>query len=169
MCNRAGREGGMTLLVVLVMLVMVTLFVVSMVRLSSTNAIVIGNMQSQKVVEAEALQALEIALSDYDFFSDAINNQNSWSGSAASISFATMWSAYKPTAAGTTTPATQSTITVYRPQCVYSTPASGYSALSNVSPQDSDWDVRVDALDSVSGATIETHQGVKMRLPAGSC
>jgi hypothetical protein len=29
--------------------------------------------------------------------------------------------------------------------------------------------VRVDATDSVSGATIETHQGVKMRLPAGSC
>lgn len=164
-----SRERGATLMVVLIMLVMITLFVVSMVRLSSTNASIVGNMQAQKVVETEAVQAVEIAVNQYNFFNDAINNQNAWASNATSIPFSTLWSSYKPTAAGTTAPLTQATITVSRPQCTYAAPATGYSALSNVSPQDTHWDLQVDAVDNVTGATTEIHQGLKMRLPAGSC
>lgn len=164
-----ARQGGMTLMVVLVMLIMVTLFVVSMVRLSTTNAVIVGNMQAQKLVETEAVQATEVALNNYDFFNDALNNQDAWASNATSISYATLWSNYKPTGATSTTPTTTSTITVARPQCLYAAPSSGYSALSNVSPQDTNWDFQVNATDSISGATVEMHQGVKMRLPAGSC
>jgi Tfp pilus assembly protein PilX len=163
------RERGMTLVVVLIMLVMITLFVVSMVRLTSTTTIVVGNMQAQKVVETEAQQAVEIAVNQFNFFNDALNGTNAWASSATSITAATLWSTYAPSGAGTTAPTTQSTVTVYRPQCIYAAPASGYSALSNVSPQDSTWDVKVTAVDSVTGATTEVHQGLKMRLPAGSC
>jgi hypothetical protein len=159
----------MTLVIVLIMLVMVTLFVVTMVRLTTTNATVIGNMQSQKVVEMEAQQAVEIAINKFDFFSDSLNNTGGWPSGTTTINAATLWSTYAPTGAGTTAPTTQSTITVHRPQCVYAAPASGYSALSNVSPQDSNWDIKIVAVDSVTGATTEMHQGIKMRLPAGSC
>jgi Tfp pilus assembly protein PilX len=167
-CKRR-QQRGMTLLVVLIMLVMITLFVVSMVRLSSINAVVVGNMQAQKVVDTEANQALEIAVNKFEFFNDAINNQNSWASNATTISYSTLWSAYTPTGASATTPSSLSTITIHRPQCLYAAPASGYSALSTVSPQDTNWDVQVDAADSVSSATTEMHQGLKMRLPAGSC
>jgi Tfp pilus assembly protein PilX len=164
------NERGMTLLVVLVMLTMITLFVVSMVKLSNTNAVVVGNMQSQRSVEAEAQQAVEAAINSYAFFSDAINNTNSWANSStASISYSTLWANYTPTGASSTVPTTQSNMTVYRPQCTHAETVSGYSATSNVAPQDTYWDVRVDATDSFTGATIETHQGVKIRLPAGSC
>lgn len=169
MRHAQGRERGMTLLVVLIMLVMITLFVVSMIRLSSTNAIVVGNMQAQRIVDTEANQAIEIAMNKYEFFNDAINNQNSWAGNAQTISYAALWSAYAPSGASTTTPSSMTTITVHRPQCMYAAPASGYSALSNVSPQDTNWDLQVVATDSFTGATTEMHQGVKMRLPAGSC
>lgn len=163
------KQRGMTLLVVLIMLTMITLFVVSMVKLSSTNAIVIGNMQSQKAVESEAQGAVEVGVGSYTFFSDAIGNTGSWPSGTNTMSYSTLWSNYKPSGAGTTVPSTQSTMTVYRPQCVYSETVSGYSATSNVAPQDTYWDLRVDASDGVTGATTEIHQGLKIRLPASSC
>jgi Tfp pilus assembly protein PilX len=164
-----GSQRGMTLVIVLIMLVMITLFVVTMVRLTSTNASVVGNMQAQKVVETEAQQAIEIAVNKFEFFNDALNNQNAWPSTASYIDATTLWSTYAPSGAGTAAPNTQSTIKVFRPQCVYAAPASGYSALSTVSPQDSTWDIKITAEDGTTGATSEMHQGIKMRLPAGSC
>lgn len=163
-------ERGTTLLIVLIMLVMITMFVVSMIQLSSTNASVVGNMQAQKVVETEASQAIEISLNTYNFFSDAINNQGAWSSaSTTSIPFSTLWSTYTPTGAGSTAPTMLSNLTVARPQCIHTTTATGYSALSNVSPQDTTWNVQVTAEDTVTGAVTEINQGITMRLPAGSC
>ena len=104
------------------------------------------------------------------FFDDVVSNQNAWAGSVASMSYATLWANYKPTGAGTTAPATQSSaITISRPQCIYFEPSAGYSALSGVAPQDTYWDVQVVATDSFTGATTEMHQGIGMRLPAGNC
>lgn len=165
-----ARQRGMTLLVSLIMLVVITLFAISMVRLSSVNIQAVANMQGQKVVETEAAQAVEIAVGKFSFFDDVVANQNAWAGNATSMSYATLWANYKPTGAGTTAPATQSSaISVARPQCIYYEPSSGYSALSGVAPQDTYWDVQVTATDSFSGATTEMHQGVSMRLPAGNC
>ncbi len=170
----AHRQRGMTLLVSLIMLMVITLFVISMVRLSSSNIAAVANMQSQKVVETEAQQAVEIAVGKFNFFDDVISNSgagaNAWASNATTISYATLWTNYKPTGAGTTAPATQSSaITISRPQCVYYEPSTGYSALSGVAPQDTYWDVQVVATDSFTGASTEMHQGVSMRLPAGNC
>lgn len=163
-------QQGMVLLVTLVMLIVITLFVLSMVRLSNTNAIIVGNMQAQKAVEAEAQQAAEIALNKFAFWEDAMTEANTWStSSTASVSYSTLWSAYTPTGASGA-PKTQSdSITVYRPQCLFFEPASGYSALSGVAPQDTYWDLQVSASDSKTGASTEIHQGIQMRLPAGNC
>ena len=164
------RQSGMVLMVTLVMLIVITLFVISMVRLSNTNAIIVGNMQAQKAVEAEAQQAAELALNKFAFWEDAMTTANTWSStSAASVSYSSLWSAYTPTGASDA-PATQSdNITIYRPQCLFFEPATGYSALSGVAPQDTYWDLQVLASDSKTGASTEIHQGVQMRLPAGNC
>jgi hypothetical protein len=160
----------MTLLVSLIMLVVITLFAISMVRLNSVNIAAVANMQGQKVVETEAAQAVEIAVGQFSFFDDVIANQNAWAGNLASMSYSTLWTNYKPAAAGATPPATQSSaITISRPQCIYYEPSSGYSALSGVAPQDTYWDVQVAATDSLTGATTEMHQGIGIRLPAGNC
>jgi hypothetical protein len=163
-------QSGMVLIVTLAMLVVITLFVISMVRLGNTNAVIVGNMQAQKGVEAEAQQAIEMAVNKFTFFDDAIQEANSWSvSSTAYLTYSTMWTNYHPTGA-TASPATQSDdIKIYRPQCLFFEPASGYSALSGIAPQDSYWDLAVTASDSKTGASSEIHQGLQMRLPAGNC
>ncbi len=166
----ARAEKGMTMLIALVMLVVITLFVVSMVRLGNINAMVVGNMQAQKGVEAEAQQAIETAVNNYQFFKDAIESTGSWAvPSTARIDDAALWMNYKPLAA-TAAPAKQADdVDIFRPQCIYFEPATGYSALSGVAPQDTFWDVAVTASDSRTGASAELHQGIQMRLPAGNC
>jgi len=160
----------MVLIVTLAMLVVITLFVISMIRLGNTNAIIVGNMQAQKGVEGEAQQAIEMALSKYPFFDDAIQEANSWATTTtAYITYSALWTNYTP-AGATAAPATQSDdIKVYRPQCLYFEPTSGYSALSGIAPQDTYWDLPVTASDSKTGASTEVHQGIEMRLPAGNC
>jgi hypothetical protein len=173
------KQRGMVLIVTLAMLVVITLFVISMVRLGNTNAIIVGNMQAQKGVEAEAQQALEIAMNKFSFFDDAIQSTNSWATPATDPSrndeqyvlYANLWTAYLPTGA-TTAPATLSDaagLKVYRPQCLFFEPTAGYSALSGIAPQDTYWDIAAVASDSKTGASTEIHQGVEMRLPAGNC
>jgi hypothetical protein len=163
-------QQGMTLLIALIMLVVITLFVVSMIRLSNTNSAIVGNMQAQKGIESEAQQSIETALNKYQFFDDAIQGAGAWLlPTTQSISAATLWSTYAPTGA-TSAPATQAdTISTYRPQCLYFEPSTGYSALSGIAPQDTYWDLKVTASDSKTGASTEIHQGLQMRLPAGNC
>jgi Tfp pilus assembly protein PilV len=163
-------QSGMVLIVTLAMLVVITLFVISMIRLGNTNAVIVGNMQAQKGVESEAQQAIEMALNKFSFFDDTIQETNTWASSGtAYISYGTLWTNYRPTAA-TAQPATQSDdVKVYRPQCLFFEPATGYSALSGIAPQDTYWDLGVTASDSKTGASTEIHQGVQMRLPAGNC
>lgn len=150
---RLAAQRGMTLLVVLVMLVMITLFVLSMVRLSNTNLRVVGNMQSLRALESSAQQAVETSLSSIAFFDDAAGNTGQWALNKAS---------QDQTVNGYT-------VTIKRPGCIFSTPATGYSAVSTISPEDTHWEVAASASDSVSGAQTSLVQGVRIRLPAGNC
>ena len=167
---RKSAQQGMTLLVVLIMLIVITLFVMSTVKLGSTNAQIVSNMRAQKQVEAEAQQQIEIAVNQFSFFNDVITAAGAWtSSSTTSLTAANLWTTYKPTG-GTAAPAMQAnTVTISRPQCLYYQPATGYSALSGVAPQDTYWDLQANAADSKTGASAEVHQGIQMRLPAGNC
>jgi len=153
MNRRAHRQSGTTLLIVLIMLVMITLFVVSMIRLSTTNLKVVGNMQTQRALESSAQQAVEASISTITFFNDAVSSTGQWP-------------------AGTTT--TNQTVNGYtvaiaRPVCIHSTPATGYSATSSISPEDTSWEIGASSSDPITGAQIEMAQGVKIRLPSGNC
>ncbi len=184
-----SAQRGMTLLVTMIMLIVITMFVVSTVKLGNTNATIVANMRAQKSVDSEAQQQIEIALNKYQFFDDVIQAALSttstgytlWNGAptnsdSSSTSYgqsyltsSTLWSNYMPTGASTAPAAQSTTLRVYRPQCMYYQPATGYSALSGVAPQDTFWDMQATASDTKTGATSEVHQGVQMRLPAGNC
>jgi len=166
----ARRQEGMVLIVTLAMLVVITLFVISMVRLGNTNAVIVGNMQAQKGVEAEAQQAIEIAMNKFNFFDDAISETGTWATSTtAYVSYSTVWTNYTPTGASAAPATLSDDFKVYRPQCLFFEPTSGYSALSGIAPQDTYWDIMATASDSKTGASSEIHQGLEMRLPAGNC
>jgi Tfp pilus assembly protein PilX len=152
--NAESRQRGATLVVVLIMLAVITLFVVSMVRLSNTNMAVVGNMQEQRRLEAAAQQAIEDKISSITYFNDAINGTGTWAGGVTSVN--TTVDGY--------------TVTLSKPTCIYYQTAEGYSATSPISPEDTYWEQTVTSTDTaVSGASVTLTQGLKMRLTAGNC
>ena len=50
-----------------------------------------------------------------------------------------------------------------------SAPATGYSAVSTIAPEDNLWEFRVTVLDDFTKANAAMVQGVKIRQLAGSC
>jgi Tfp pilus assembly protein PilX len=141
--NVSGQRGAV-LIMSLVLLVVLTLFVLSSTRIATGNLRIVGNLQAQQNVENVAQQALEQVLSKIAPF-------------------------YSPTSPVTVTAPAAMTVTVGNRSCVRATPASGYSAVSGVSPEDTFWDVPITVNDSITGAATTTAQGVRIRLPAGNC
>jgi Tfp pilus assembly protein PilX len=150
---RRSAQRGATLVITLIMLALITMFVVAMMRLSNSNLKIVGNMQAQRALESSAQQAVETDLSNITFFDDAVANTGTWPAGTNSV--AQNVNGY--------------TVTVARPVCVSSTTATGYSATSNISPEDTNWEIGTSASDSLTGAQVTMVQGVKMRMPAGNC
>lgn len=138
------RQGGATLLVVLVMLVVMTLLGVASVRMSSTSLLIVGNMQSRRLVENQAQLAVEEVLSGIGPF----NNPASAVAIAAPAGL---------------------TVTVSGRSCQHSAPAAGYSAVAAISPEDNTWEFDVSVTDSFTGAKARIVQGTRIRQLSGAC
>lgn len=138
------RQRGITLLIVLIMLVVLTLFGITAINLSTSNLQVVSNMQQRKSNEAVANQAIETILSSINYF----NN---------------------PTTAVTYTAPTGVTVTSANRVCLFAAPATGYSAVQPIVPEDTHWEVKVTVVDSVTGARTVATQGVKIRMVSGYC
>jgi type II secretory pathway component PulK len=147
------RQRGITLVVSLVLLVVLTLLVMSMLATSNTNLRVVGNMQAQRQVEAIAQKVIEDRITSYNYFRDAINNRGDWAAGVTSISF--VENAYR--------------VTLLRPQCTYSTPEEGTSALNALVPEQTTWNVRAIVTDPLTDGRADVTQGVRMRLLANNC
>jgi Tfp pilus assembly protein PilX len=139
-----SRQGGATLLVVLVMLVVMTLLGIASIRMSSTSLLIVGNMQARRFVENQAQLAVEQVLSSIDPF----NNPTSVPVIAAPAGL---------------------TVTVGSRACVHSSPAAGYSAVAPISPEDNTWEFDVNVTDSFTGAKARMVQGTRIRQLSGSC
>ena len=63
-----GRQRGTTLLVSLIMLVVLTLFAISAIRTGNVGFRIVGNQQTQKLMEAAAQQAMEQVVSNLGNF-----------------------------------------------------------------------------------------------------
>jgi len=148
------RQRGATLLVVLVMLVVLTLLGIAGVRMSSSSLQIVGNMQARKFVENWGQQGVEFVMNSIAPF----NNP------ATAINSTTATGVYKIVGvpAGIT-------ITVTSRTCLFSAPASGYSAVSTIAPEDNLWEFSVTASDSFTGATTTMGQGAKIRQLFGAC
>lgn len=145
--KRAGafrRQRGVTLLIVLVMLVVLTLFGITAINVSTSNLQVVGNMQVRKANEAIANQAVETILSSISYF----NNPSQALGYATPTGY---------------------TVTAENRVCLFAAPASGYSAVQPIVPEDTNWEVKVTVLDTISSARTVVTQGVKIRMLSGYC
>jgi Tfp pilus assembly protein PilX len=146
-------QRGATLLVTLIMLVVLTLFAVTAFNLSSVNLKIVGNFQQQKETDATVQQALAQVLSTIAAFE-----------SPAVINLCIP--------GGTTPPcaASQHNVTIDRPRCNYTTAARGYTkVLGQLTPEDTNWDVRASYTDTVTNAKAAIVQGVSVRMLSGNC
>ncbi len=148
-------QRGATLLVTLIMLVVLTLFAVTGFNLSSVNLKIVGNFQQGKEAEAVVQDALERVLSSISLFSTpaAICLP---SGDAPSGS---------PLVCGTATD-----VLIAKAKCNYSTAAKGYTKkLGELTPEDTNWEVRASYTDPLTRAAAALVQGVSVRMLAGNC
>lgn len=144
--NRFTIRGqrGATLLVSLIMLVVLTLFAVAGFNLSSVNLKIAGNFQEQKFLEAVAQQAIEQVISTP--------------------------TAFNLTPAVQTITVSGYNVSVSAPRCNYWVTAKGYTKkIGELTPEDTDWEVRASVTDAVTGAQAAIVQGVRMRALAGNC
>jgi Tfp pilus assembly protein PilX len=168
------REQGATLLVVLIMLVVLTLLGVAGMRMSTSSLQIVGNMQARKFTENIASQAIEDVMNSIAPFnsptgtvtlrvqnpdgSDGTATAAAYTGAApASTDFISL-----PTPSGVK-------VAVSKRVCQFSAPASGYSAVSTIAPEDNLWEFTVVVQDTFTNANSTMVQGTKIRQLAGSC
>lgn len=138
------RERGTTLLVVLVMLVVITLLGIAGIRMSSSSLLIVGNLQARKFVENYGQQTVEQMMSAASYYNS-------------------------PQTGPTLSLPSGLTVAVGDRVCLYSAPASGYSAVAAITPEDNTWEFFVRVTDSFTGAKTNMVQGVKIRQLSGSC
>lgn len=165
--SQKHKQSGASLIVSMIMLLVLTLLVVSAIRSSNTNLRIAGNMQAQAEAAAAAQQAIEQVLSSPNIFITPV---------AQTIPVGTL------------------SVMVAAPNCIMSKPVemqesadaggnkqdtgddttgtgtgsgsgagTGGAALGYV---DTYWDVPATVTDPATGASVEHHQGVRIRLPA---
>jgi Tfp pilus assembly protein PilX len=143
------QQRGATLLVALIMLVVLTLFAVTGFNLSSVNLRIAGNFQMQKTMEAAAQEAIE----------QVISTSASFGAGSQTIAVGT----YNVTVTGPTGGTTG-------PKCNYAVTAKGYTKkIGELTPEDTDWELKASVSDTSSGARAEIVQGVRVRLLSGNC
>lgn len=152
---RSHRQQGAVLVVSLVMLVVLTLFVLSSTRIATGNLRIVGNYQARQNVESIGQSVLEQVLSGIAPFY----------GSTAAVA----WNSKSLLTGTPVTVASGIQVTLGTRTCIRATPATGYSAVSGISPEDTFWDVPVTVTDTIANTTRTLNQGVRIRLPAGNC
>ena len=156
-----NRQRGATLVVVLVMLVVLTLLAVAGMRMSTASLTIVGNMQARRFVDNVANQAVEDVMNSIVPF-------NSPNGPVTLRTGGTTVAANPATATALPSPA-GITVTISARTCLFSAPASGYSAVQPIVPEDNLWEFSVAVNDSFTKAQTSMVQGTKIRQLAGSC
>jgi hypothetical protein len=174
MSRALRRESGSALIVSMILLVILTLIVISVIKSTTVNSRVAGNLQVQKESQAAAQQAIEAVLSTD--FPDA---------PVASTSVVNVINAASGAAGG------QYSVTVPAPKCLNvapikvsqlntSDPGDVYCFASSTSTapgvaggnslcSNSQWDLQATATPaSGNGAQVVLHQGIAVRVAAGS-
>ena len=145
------RQRGATLIVALIMLALITLLVVNAFTLSSSNLRAVGNMQSREETMAAANQAIERMVSTP--FYNALGTQT-WN---VDINKDGTNDYVVTTALPTCIRAGQAT-------SAYPSDVELGAAMTSGSFWNVDWDIQASVTDSLTGASVVVHQGVRTYL-----
>lgn len=129
----------------LILLVAMTMIAVASARVSTTQLNLVGNVQAISRVESIAQLGIEEVIGRIDAFSEPTK----------AIPVGNVPAGFN--------------VTVSDRRCVGSRTAPGFSAVTQISPEDTLWEVDVQVTDDLTGASTTMSQGVRVRMLAGSC
>ena len=144
MMKSATQQSGASLVISLIMLVVLTLIVVNSISLNNTSMKIVGNLQSQKVLDNVAQEAIATTLGSFSNFATPVPTPPAMTVNGYSV-------------------------TVDTPVCKKSELAFGYQFDDPLAPEDTKWELKASASDPLTGSSTVVHNGVKIRLPAGNC
>ena len=168
------KQHGSTLIVALVMLMMLTLMAISAMNSTTSSIQVVGNAQFREEANAAAQQGIESIISNNFTVNPAASNVAVVIGVAAYIA-----QVEAPTcisSIGLTNSQLDPTNAVDA-VCLGSGVATNTGTMtSGVAPTstaqswcyEQKWDIRATVADANTGANTAVHQGVSMRVPAGT-
>jgi Tfp pilus assembly protein PilX len=139
------KQQGSVLFVSLILLVAMTMIAVASARVSTTQLRIVGNVQAVRLAESSAQLGIE----------ETIGSINSFSNPTQNIVVGNLPAGIN--------------VAVSDRRCLGAAPAPGFSAVMNIAPEDTMWEVDVSATDTLTGATATMTQGVRVRMLAGSC
>jgi Tfp pilus assembly protein PilX len=139
------NQQGSVLFVSLILLVAMTMIAVASARVSTTQLRIVGNVQAVRLAESSAQLGIE----------ETIGSINSFSNPTTNIVVGNLPAGIN--------------VAVSDRRCLGAAPAPGFSAVMNIAPEDTMWEVDVSATDTLTGATATMTQGVRVRMLAGSC
>lgn len=164
-----NRQRGATLIVVLVMLVVLTLLAVAGMRMSTSSLQIVGNMQARRYVDNIAQQAIEDVMTNIAPFNSKASPVSLRIGGVTTAVNSTPAPLAAPTPGTGTLVAAGIRVVLSERTCLASAPASGYSAVQPIVPEDNLWEFAVSVADDFTQATTMMVQGTKIRQLSGSC
>jgi Tfp pilus assembly protein PilX len=145
------RQRGATLMVTLIMLVVLTLFAVTAFNLSGVNLKIVGNFQHQNSIESVVQQAIEQQISTINLFTAPAASTVCVNGTGGGCTGGHV-------------------VSVDVPRCIHVIAAKGYTKkIGELTPEDTNWELRASYTDSFSKASAAIVQGVAIRMLAGNC
>lgn len=146
------HQGGMVLIITMVLLTMITLLAITAIRSSTTELQISGNAQLHKELANAAQEGIELRISSMTDFNNVVAGVQ-----VGAASYSVQGGRF--------------TVIVTAPVCVKSVPEAGSSLVNaGVSATETTyWNVGATVTDTNSGAQMTSSQGVKMRMPIGSC
>jgi Tfp pilus assembly protein PilX len=170
------KQKGSTLAISLIMLIVLTLLAVSAIRSGTTNLRIAGNMQQHEELNAAADQAIEQVISTNFTTAPAATTVNVDLNGDASVVYSV--AVAKPGCISNkdltnadldpTNPLDQVCMTSGASQNtgIINSGGTGGSTTSWCSQQE--WDIQSTATNNSTGATATQHQGVSLRVQAGT-
>ena len=163
------RQHGTTLLVSLIMLVVLTLFAISAIRTGNVGFRIVGNQQTQKLMEAAAQQAMEQVISNLGNF-DVTTVIAPSTTTAQRVCVNNNAAAGHPPVVGPTGSCTSGIqVDVAPVRCISSLRSEFSSLTQTMGTFDNVWEITATVTDPASGAKATYHQGVKIRMLSNSC
>ncbi len=137
-----NSQKGITLLISMIVMALLMISTVTALKMTNVDLQIATNVEFKEDLKNQVEQAMEQSLNNIDTFMAPADEVIEVENTEVSMAGA---------------------------NCINAAPADGYSASITIVPENTFWQMSATAEDPVTGARVRVHQGVRIKLLAGSC